>query len=71
MDYLHIVKKQEYAKCDFAASGHVGMGVHIHSWYKMRFFLSFPESIKLGPFDMGTLTTIKKGLLHSDVENFS
>ena len=70
IDYLHIIKKQEYAKCDFAVGGHVGMGVHIHSWYKIRFFLSFPESIKLGPFDMGTLTTIKKGLLHSEVESF-
>ena len=70
IDYLHIIKKQEYAKCGFAVGGHVGMGVHIHSWYKMRFFLSFPESIKLGPFDMGTLTTIKKGLLHSEVESF-
>lgn len=70
IDYLHIIKKQEYAKCDYAVGGHVGMGVHIHSWYKMRFFLSFPESIKLGPFDMGTLTTIKKGLLHSEVESF-
>lgn len=71
IDYLHIIKKQEYAKCDFAVGGHVGMGVHIHSWYKMRFFLSFPKSIKLGPFDMGTLTTIKKGLLHSKVESFA
>ena len=70
IDHLHIVKKQEYAKCDFAVGGHVGMGVHIHSWWKIRFFLSFPESIKLGPFDMGTLTTIKRGLLHSKVESF-
>ena len=70
INHLHIVKKQEYAKCDFAVGGHVGMGVHIHSWWKMRFFLSFPESIKLGPFDMGTLTTIKKGLLYSKVESF-
>ena len=70
VDYLHIIKKQEYAKCDYAVGGHVGMGVHIHSWYKMRFFMSFPESIKLGPFDIGTLTTIRKGLLHSEVENF-
>jgi len=70
VDYMHIIKKQEYAKCDFAVGGHVGMGIHIHSWYKMRFFLSFPESINLGPFDMGTLTTIKKRLLHSEVESF-
>ncbi len=70
IDYVHIIKKQEYAKCDYAVGGHLGMGIHVHSWYKMRFFLSFPESIKLGPFNMGTLTTIKKGLLHSEVENF-
>lgn len=70
IDYLHIIKKQEYANCDFAVGAHVGMGIHIHSWYKMRFFLSFPESIKLGPFDMGTITTIKKRLLHSEVESF-
>lgn len=70
INYIHLVKKQELAKCDFAVGGHVGMGVHIHSWWKIRFFLSFPESIKLGPFDMGTLTTIKKGLLHSQVESF-
>lgn len=70
IDYLHIIKKQEYAKCNYAVGGHVGMGVHIHSWYKMRFFLSFPKSIKLGPFDIGTLTTIKKGLIHSEVESF-
>lgn len=70
IDYIHLIKKQEFAKCDFAVGGHVGMGVHIHSWWKIRFFLSFPESIKLGPFDMGTLTTVRKGMFHSKVESF-
>lgn len=42
IDYLHIIKKQEYAKCDYAVGVHVGLGDHLHSWYKMRFFLSFP-----------------------------
>ena len=70
IDYIHLVKKQELAKCDFAVGGHVGMGVHVHSWWKIRFFLSFPESIKLGPFDMGTITTVKKGMFHSQVESF-
>ena len=60
IDYIHFIKKQEYAKCNFAAGGHVGMGVHKHSWWKMRFFLAFPESIHIGPFDIGTVTTIKK-----------
>jgi hypothetical protein len=70
IDYIHLVKKQELAKCDFAVGGHVGMGIHIHSWWKIRFFLSFPESIKLGPFDMGTITTVRKGVFHSQVESF-
>ena len=70
IDYIHFIKKQEYAKCDFAVGGHVGMGVHKHSWWKMRFFLVFPESIRIGPFDMGTISTIKKGLFHSEDESF-
>lgn len=70
IDYIQLIKKQKLAKCDFAVGGHVGMGVHIHSWWKLRFFLSFPESIKLGPFDMGTVTTVKKGVFHSKVDSF-
>ena len=38
IDYLHMIKKQEYAKCDFTVGGHVGMGIHKHAWWKMRFF---------------------------------
>ncbi len=70
IDYINIVKKQKFVKCDFAMGGSVGMGVHLHSWWKMRFFISFPDYIKLGPFDIGTITTIKKGLIRSKVENF-
>lgn len=70
IDYVQVLKKQEYVKCDYAAGGHVGMGMHKHSWWMMRFFLAFPESINLGPFDIGTITTIKKGLFHSEVESF-
>ncbi len=70
IDYINIIKKQEYVRCDFAVGGHVGMGVHKHSWWKLRFFLAFPDSIKIGPFDIGTITTIKKGLFHTEVENF-
>ncbi len=44
------------------------MGVHIHSWWKIHSF--FPKSIKLGPFDMGTLATVKNGMFHSKVESF-
>lgn len=70
ISYVQLVKKQEYAKCDYVMGSHVGMGVHKHSWWKLRFFLSFPQTIHLGPLNIGTITTIKKGLFHSEVEEF-
>lgn len=70
IDYVNIIKKQECVKCNFASGGFAGMGVHLHSWWKVRFFLSFPEYIKLGPFGIGTISTIKKGLLKSKLESF-
>ena len=70
IDYIQIIKKQEYANCDFAVGSHVGMGIHKHSWWKMNFFLAFPDAIKIGPFDIGTISTIKKGLFHSKIEDF-
>lgn len=71
IDYINIIKKQQYDKCDFAMGGFAGMGIHLHSWWKIRFFISFPETINLGPFDIGTISTIKKRLLHSNLENFA
>ena len=31
--------------------------------------MAFPANIYLGPLDLGTITTIKKGLFHSEIEN--
>lgn len=70
IDYIQILKKQKFVKCDYVMGGHVRMGVHMHSWYKFKFFLSFPKKIHLGPLDMGTITTIKKGLMHSKIQDF-
>ena len=70
IDYIQVIKKQEYANCDYVIGSHVGMGVHKHSWWKLRFLLSFPQKIHPGPLDIGTITTIKKGLFHSQVEEF-
>ena len=70
IDYIQIIKKQEFVHCDYVMGGHVGMGVHKHSWWKPRLFLSFPDPIVLGPLNIGTITTIKKGLFHSRVESF-
>ena len=38
IDYVHILKKQEYVKCGYTVGSHVGMGVHKHTWWKFRFF---------------------------------
>lgn len=70
IDYIQLIKKQELTKCDYVMGSHVGMGVHKHSWWKLRFFLSFPKTIQIGPLDIGTITTIKKGFFHSQVEEF-
>ena len=70
LDYIQILKKQEFVNCDYVMGAHVGMGIHKHSWWKLRIFLTFPEQISLGPLDFGTLTTIKKKLFHSEVESF-
>ena len=70
ISYINILKKQEMAKCNFAVGGYAGMGVHLHSWLKLRFFLSFPTNLNIGPLKMGTITTIKKGLFKSEVEDY-
>ena len=37
---------------------------------EIQIFLVFSESVHLGPLDIGTITTVKKGLFHSEVEDF-
>ena len=69
IDYLQLVKKQKCVRCDYVMGSHVGMGIHKHTWWKIRFFLTFPVEIHLGPLDLGTITTIKKGLFRSEVED--
>jgi len=70
IDYINVLKKQELVKCNFTFGGNVGLGLHLHSWLKFRFFLAFEDSLVIGPLSMGTLTTIKKGLFKSEVEEF-
>lgn len=70
IDYVQIIKKQKLEKCDYAVGGFAGMGIHLHSWWKVRFFLSFPAFMEIGPFNMGTITTIKKKFFQSEVEDF-
>lgn len=70
IDYFHIIKKKKLEKCEFAVGGSVGMGVHEHSKWKIRFLLAFPIPVKIGPLNFGTITTIKKGRFFSKVEDF-
>jgi len=70
IDYVQLIKKQKIEKCDYAVGGFAGMGVHTHSWWRIRFLLSFPSFVEIGPFDMGTITTIKKKFFQSEVEDF-
>ncbi len=70
IDYIHILKKQKFEKCDFASGGFAGMGMHLHSWYKLRYFLCFDNFLNLGPIRIGTVTTIRKSLFKSKVEEY-
>lgn len=70
IDYIQILKKQELVKCDYAIGSHVGMGMHRHAWWKMRYFLAFPDSIHLGPLSIGTIATIKKGRFRTTLEEY-
>ena len=69
IDYVQLVKKQECVRCDYVMGSHVGMGIHKHTWWKIRLFLTFPTEIHLGPLNLGTIATIKKGFFRSEVEN--
>ena len=70
IDYVHIIKKQKFEKCDFANGGFAGMGLHLHAWYKIRYFLSFDDFLNVGPIRIGTVTTISKSLFKSKVDEF-
>ncbi len=70
IDYIQILKKQEFVKCDYSVGSHVGMGIHQHAWWKMRYFLAFPDSIHIGPFSIGTIATIRKGRIRTTLEEY-
>lgn len=70
IDYIDILKKKTVTKSEFAPGGIYGMGIAEGTMWKMRYFLSFPPEISLGPLNIGTLTKILKGRIHSKVEDF-
>jgi hypothetical protein len=70
IDYLDILKRKTVTKSEFAPGGMYGLGVAEGTTWKIRFFLSFPPEVKIGPLNIGTLTKILKGKFHSKVEDF-
>ena len=38
IDYIQLVKKQKCVRCHYVMGSHVGMGIHKHTWWKIRFF---------------------------------
>lgn len=70
IDYIDILKRKTVTKSEFAPGGFYGMGVAEGTTWKLRFFLSFPKEVKIGPLKIGTLTKILKGRFRSKVEDF-
>jgi hypothetical protein len=70
IDYIDILKRKTVTKSEFAPGGMYGMGVAEGTMWKMRFFLSFPPEVNVGPLNIGTLTKILKGRFHSKVEDY-
>lgn len=70
IDYIDILKRKTVTKSEFAPGGMYGMGIAEGTTWKLRYFISFPESTKVGPLNIGTLTKILKGRFSSKVEDF-
>lgn len=70
IDYLDILKRKILEESSFAPGGSDGMGIFEYTTWKIRFFLTLPASISLGPLNLGTLTKILKGRFHSKVGDY-
>jgi hypothetical protein len=70
IDFIDILKRKTVTRSEFAPGGIYGMGMAEGTTWKLRYFLSFPPEISIGPLNIGTLTKILKGRLHSKVEDF-
>jgi hypothetical protein len=70
IDFLDVLKRKTVTKSEFAPGSIYGMGMAEGTTWRIRYFLSFPPEISLGPLNIGTLTKILKGRLKSKVEDF-
>lgn len=70
IDFIDILKRKTITESQFAPGGSHGMGIAEGTTWKMRYFLSFPREIDIGPLNIGTMTKVLKGRFHSKVEDF-
>lgn len=68
--YLDVLKKKVLEESGFSPGSTYGLGLHEFTTWKIRFFLSFPSTIKIGPLNIGTISKVLKGKLHSKIEDF-
>ena len=68
--YLDVLKRKVLEESGFAPGSTFGMGVSDYTTWKIRFFLSFPPTINLGPLNLGTISKVLKGKFHSKIEDF-
>lgn len=69
-DFIDVLKRKTVRESLIAPGGSRGMGIAEGVTWKLRFFLSFPSTVNIGPLKFGTLTKIKKGRFSSKVEDF-
>ncbi len=68
--YLDVLKRKVLEESGFSPGSTYGLGLHEYTTWKIRFFLSLPPTIKIGPLNIGTISKVLKGKFHSKIEDF-
>src|SRR3989304_3795959 len=53
--YLDVLKRKVLEESGFSPGSTYGLGLHEYTTWKIRFFLSLPPTIKIGPLNIGTI----------------
>lgn len=69
-DYIDILKKKTISSKPVSTGSPYGDWYGEGTFWKIRYFLSFPQKTTFGPLKIGTLTKILKGRFSSKVEDF-
>lgn len=68
--YLDVLKRKVLEESGFSPGSTYGLGLHEYTTWKIRFFLSLPPTIKIGPLNIGTISKVLKGKFHSKIEDY-